>query len=136
MSRLISSLMQCPVYGVRMDDTVAQVQALLADKHLHWVPVFGSSQNEAIGVIDTADVASFLAQGRDGATVQAWQICSCKPIAVDIETPIALVARLMVDQGVHHVVVTDRNGLAGVVSSLDFVRTFVPAAGPHAGAGR
>ena len=35
------------------------------------------------------------------------------------------VARLMVEQMVHHVVVTNREGIAGVVSSLDFVRTFI-----------
>jgi hypothetical protein len=33
----------------------------------------------------------------------------------------------MVERGIHHVVVTDSQGIAGVVSSLDFVRTFLPA---------
>lgn len=37
-------------------------------------------------------------------------------------------AALMLERGVHHVVLTHRNGLAGVVTSLDFVRTFLPAA--------
>jgi len=35
------------------------------------------------------------------------------------------VARLMIKNKVHHVVVTDSEDIAGVVSSLDFVRTFV-----------
>ena len=58
-------------------------------------------------------------------------MCSYKPIIVDIETPTALVAALMVERGIHHVVVTDRHGIAGVVSSLDFVRTFLPTPDPH-----
>jgi len=53
-------------------------------------------------------------------------MCSYKPVVVDAETPIAVVAALMVERGIHHVVVTDRHGIAGVVSSLDFVRTFIP----------
>ena len=37
-----------------------------------------------------------------------------------------MVAALMVERGIHHVVVADRNGIVGVVSSLDLVRTFLP----------
>ena len=128
MSQFISSLMQRPVTSVRMDDTVAQVEALLVSNSLVWVPVLEPAHGEAVGVISALDIVGFHAQGRDASAVQAWQMCSYKPIIVDIETPISMVAQLMLERGVHHVVVTDRNGPAGVVSSLDFVRTFLPAA--------
>lgn len=129
MSQLISSLMHATVHGVGMDDTVAQVEALLVDKKLSWVPVIEPSRGEAVGVISASDIVSFHALSRDAATTRAWQMCTYKPIVVDIETPITLVAELMVERSVHHVVVTDRNGIAGVVSSLDFVRTFVQERG-------
>ena len=129
MTQFISSLMQRPVSSVRMEDTVAQVEALLVSKRLVWVPVLEPTRGEAVGVISALDIVGFHAQGRDAAAVQAWQMCSYKPIVVDVETPISRVAALMLERSVHHVVVTDRNGLAGVVSSLDFVRTFLPAAG-------
>jgi CBS domain-containing protein len=106
---------------------MAQVEALLVSKRMTWVPVLERPRGEAVGVISAWDIVSFHAQERDAATTQAWQMCLYKPIVVDIETPVALVASLMVERGIHHVVVTDRNGLAGVVSSLDFVRTFLPA---------
>jgi CBS domain-containing protein len=35
------------------------------------------------------------------------------------------VARLMIDTNIHHVVVTEGEELKGVVSSMDFVRTFL-----------
>jgi CBS domain-containing protein len=41
------------------------------------------------------------------------------------ETPLAEVARHMMERGIHHVVVVEDDSLVGVVSSLDFVRTFV-----------
>ena len=126
MNEFISSLMQRPVTSVGMDQSVAQVEALLVSKRLTWVPVLNSSSREALGVISAWDIVGFHAQGRDAATTHAWQMCSYKPIVVDLETPIATVAELMVERNVHHVVVVDRNGIAGVVSSLDFVRTFVP----------
>ena len=67
----------------------------------------------------------FHALGRDPLAVPAWQLCSYRPISVGIDAPVHEVARLMVDRHVHHVVVTEGSSLAGVVSSLDFVRTFV-----------
>lgn len=127
MSTVISSLMRRPVISVAMDDSVAQVEALLTSKHLQWVPVLEPPRDEAIGVISATDLVGFHAQGRDAAATRAWQMCNYKPIVVDAETPVAMVAALMVERGIHHVIVTDRNGIAGVVSSLDFVRTFLPA---------
>ncbi|SEA55046.1 cyclic nucleotide-binding/CBS domain-containing protein [Variovorax sp. YR216] len=126
MNQPISSLMQHPVTSVGMDDTVAQVEALIAELHLTWVPVLEPSKRDVAGVISATDLVAFHVQGRDAVATRAWQMCSYKPVVVDAETPIAMVAALMVERGIHHVVVTDRNGIAGVVSSLDFVRTFLP----------
>lgn len=126
MNQPISSLMQRPVCSAGMDDTVAQVEALLTDRRLNWVPVLEPTKREAAGVISASDLVAFHSQGRDAAATRAWQMCTYKPVVVDAGTPIAMVAALMVERGIHHVVVTDRNGIAGVVSSLDFVRTFLP----------
>jgi len=127
MNQDISSLMQQPVCSVSMDDTVAQVEALLSSKRLNWVPVLEPSNGEVVGVISASDLVAFHAQGRDALATCAWQMCSYKPIVVDVGTPASTVAALMVERGIHHVVVTDSQGIAGVVSSLDFVRTFLPA---------
>lgn len=120
----ISSLMQQPVCSAGMDDSVAQIEALLASKRLTWVPVVEPGRGEVVGVVSASDLVGFHAQGRDAATTRAWQMCSYKPIVVDADTPVGVVAALMVERGIHHVVVTQGGGIAGVVSSLDFVRTF------------
>jgi CBS domain-containing protein len=124
MSQVISSMMQRPVHSARMEDLVAQVEALFASRRLSWVPVLEPVHGEVIGVISASDLVAFHAQGRDANATRAWQMCSYKPIVVDTETPVARVAALMVERGIHHVVVTDGRGIAGVVSSLDFVRSF------------
>ena len=82
---------------------------------------------KSFGVISASDLVGFHAQGRDDAATRAWQMCSYKPIVVDPQTPVGIVTGLMVERGIHHVVVTDSNGIAGVVSSLDFVRTLIAA---------
>lgn len=120
----ISSLMQQPVCSAGLDDSVAQIETLLADRRLTWLPVLEPARGEAVGVISASDLVGFHAQGRDAAATRAWQMCSYKPIVVDADTPVGLVAALMVERGIHHVVVTRGGGIVGVVSSLDFVRTF------------
>ena len=121
MNTTISSLMQRRVWSVDMDDTIAQVDALLAEHGLSWAPVLDAGR-AVVGVISATDLLQFHAQERDPATVRAWQLCTYKPISVDQATPLGEVARLMVERRIHHVVVTGDAGLVGVVSSLDFVR--------------
>ena len=124
MSQPISSFMECQVWTVDMDDAVADVESLFARQSISWAPVLESKQT-IVGVISTSDLLRFHAQGQDPTAVRAWQLCSYKPITVSPDTPVSEVARLMIESKIHHVVVTDNEGIAGVVSSLDFVRTFL-----------
>ena len=124
MKEPISTLMTRQVCSVDLDDTVAQVEDLLTRNKLSWAPVLEGGRL-VIGVISATDVLQFHAQGRDGSAVRAWQMCTYKPITVDHATPLADVARAMVDQRIHHVVVTNGDAIVGVVSSLDFVRALI-----------
>ena len=89
-----------------------------------WLPVLEPGRGDVVGVVSASDLVGFHAQGRDAAATRAWQMCSYKPIVVDADTPVSVVAALMVERGIHHVVVIQGGGIVGVVSSLDFVRTF------------
>ena len=124
MSQPISSFMERQVWTVDMDDTVAEVESLFARQGLSWAPVL-ESKRAIVGAISAADLLQFHAQGQDPTAVRVWQRCSYKPIIVSPDTPVSEVARLMIESKIHHVVVIDSDGIAGVVSSLDFVRTFL-----------
>ena len=124
MSQPISSIMERQVWAVGMDDTVAEVESLFARQGLSWAPVL-ESKRTIMGAISAADLLQFHAQEQDPTAVRAWQRCSYKPITVSPDTPVSEVARLMIERKIHHVVVIDSEGIAGVVSSLDFVRTFL-----------
>ena len=124
MSQAIASLMKRQVWTIGMDDTVAQVESLFVREGLSWAPVLESGRT-MVGVISATDLLQFHARQQDPNAARAWQLCTYRPITVAPDTPIGHVARLMVDQLIHHVVVVDGTGIVGVVSSLDFVRTFV-----------
>ena len=124
MSQPVSSFMERQVWTVDMDDTIEHIEALFNRQGLSWAPVL-ESKRTIVGVISASDLMQFHAQGKDPTAVQAWQLCSYKPITVSPDTPLSEVARVMLERKAHHVVVTDSEGIAGVVSSLDFVRTFL-----------
>ena len=123
MNTPISSLMTSPAWAVGMDDTIEAIEAMMTRQRLSWVPVVDSN-DVSIGVIALSDLLQFHIRKDDPAKVAAWQICSYKPISVGADTSVIDVARLMVEHKIHHVVVTQTDGMVGVVSALDFVRRF------------
>ncbi len=124
MSQPISSFMERKVRTVDMDDTIAKIDSLFALEGLSWVPVL-ESKRTIVGAISASDLLQFHALGQDPNAVRAWQRCTYKPITVSPDMPVSEVARLMIERKIHHVVVIDSAGIVGVVSSFDFVRTFV-----------
>ncbi|CAN5307580.1 hypothetical protein BH10PSE16_BH10PSE16_02120 [soil metagenome] len=120
----IAALMRRDVCSVGADDTMQTVESKLVAKGLSWAPVVDES-GAALGVIGSLDLLRFPADGKDAAKVCAWQICTYRPISVPPDASLSEVARLMVEAGIHHVVVSDGSAIKGVVSSLDFVRTFI-----------
>ena len=124
MSQAISSMMQRQVWSVGLDETVQAIEAQMAAKSLSWVPVL-ESNGVFLGVISASDLLRFHADKKDPSKVCAWQLCTYKPITVRPDATVSEVARLMVEKSIHHVVVTEGDDIQGVLSSLDFVRTFI-----------
>jgi len=131
MNTPISSLMTSPAWAVDMDDTVEKVEALMSRQGLSWVPVMGPN-DLIIGVLALSDLLQLHIRKIDPVKTAAWQICTYKPISVTADTSVEEVARLMVAQKIHHVIVMRAEVMVGVVSALDFVRSFVLDDG-HAG---
>jgi CBS domain-containing protein len=129
MSLPVSSLMQRHVRTADMDATVAQIESLLAEHNLSWLPVVGD-QGDVLGVISQSDLTRFRTMLPDLATMRAWQLCTYRPITVSADAPADAVARLMVEHRIHHVVVIENERAAGVVSSLDLLRLLNPADRP------
>jgi len=120
----IASLMHHEVHPVGADDTIASVEQQMVARGLTWAPVVDEG-GATLGVISSLDLLRFHADGKDAADVCAWQVCTYKPISVPPHASLAEVARLMVESGIHHVVVREGGAIRGVVSSMDFVRTFI-----------
>jgi CBS-domain-containing membrane protein len=116
--------MQRHVHSVSMDDTAAQVEALFVEHKLLWAPVV-NPEGDIVGVISQTDLTRLRAMMPSLSSMQAWQLCTYKPITVESDTSVEAVARLMTDAQIHHVVVLEQGRVAGVVSSLDLLRALV-----------
>ncbi|MDO8386418.1 MAG: CBS domain-containing protein [Polaromonas sp.] len=123
MSRTIASLMNRQVHTAGPDDTLQAVEARMVAHGLSWMPVV--DQGNVLGVISSADLLRQHAGGSAPPGTRAWQLCSYKPVTVRPDASLGEVARLMVESDIHHVVVAEGQDIRGVVSSLDFVRTFI-----------
>jgi CBS domain-containing protein len=126
MEQKITALMSTLVRTVQADDTVETVSEELRRDALSFVPVVERKSDALLGIITVADLLAFDAAHRDPRAVRAWEICSYQPVEVGPDASVAEVARLMVERQTHHVVVVDDKVVKGVVSSLDFVKQFVP----------
>lgn len=125
MNEPISSIMEKHVRTVDMEDTVEQVESVMAETGLSMVPVV-DAKGIVFGIISVSDLLYFNVKRRKPAAVRAWEICTHRVIESGPEASTVEVARLMLKHDVHHIVVVgaDRS-LLGVVSSLDFVRDYL-----------
>ena len=128
MDTRIASLMTAPVISVKADASVAEVADVLARNRLSFVPVTECAGGQALGIVSAADILHFKSGKSDLDTLRAWQICTYKPLSVAPDASTVDVARLMLAHQAHHVLVLRDNVLAGVVSSLDFVRDYIARA--------
>lgn len=125
MSKPISAMMAEQTTAVDMDATMEQVEEALRAGSLSAVPVIDRANRAVVGLISARDLVRFHRDKKNAAAVRAWEICTYKPLEVGPDTAVGDVARLMVERGVHHVVVAENNEIRGIVSALDFVRQFI-----------
>jgi len=129
MDKPISYMMRKSVWTVDSEDTVERVEELLSSHRLSSVPVV-DSKRAIFGIISASDLVNFHAARKNPKAVRAWEICTYKPIEVGPTATIGEVARLMVKNKIHHVVVSENGSIVGFVSSLDFVEQYVLKGAP------
>ena len=124
MDRPISHMMAKSVWKVDTEDTIESVDTLFASHKLSAVPVV-DAKGVIFGIISSPDLLHFHATKKNPKAVRAWELCTYKPVAVSPETPAVEVAKLMIENKIHHILITENGTLRGIVSALDFVERYV-----------
>jgi len=124
MNRAVSGLMTKNLWTVNIEDTIEKVDEVINAHKLSAVPVL-DAENGIFGIISSRDMLNFYEAKKNPKSVRAWELCSHKIISVSPQTTDVEVAELMVQNKIHHILVTESGTLQGMVSALDFVKQYV-----------
>jgi CBS domain-containing protein len=98
----------------------ATVAAVLARHRISAVPVVDRT-GQLIGAVTEADLVG----GRDGAGLTARELMTTPVRTVTVGAAVRSAARLLSEDGVRRLYVTERGRLAGVVSRRDLLRAYL-----------
>ena len=102
------------------DDSLEQVAARLQDKDVSALVVLDGYR--LAGIITERDIVCAVADRRDLAEGTAGDYMTGEPATVDLETPLAEVARTMLAYGVRHLPVVVAGDVIGMVSARDLLQ--------------
>lgn len=124
MQEPVSAIMARNVVCVETEDTIEKVVFVMNSRKLSFVPV-SDQEGNAFGIITASQVEHFLAAKKNPKLVRAWEMCTYKPLQADPHLAIMEVARMMVQNHVHYLIVTENAAIVGVVSSLDILKRYL-----------
>ena len=109
MSVKVAHVMSQHVIMTEPNHSVHHVRELLARHHIHAAPVVGKNRT-VHGIVTTADLAR---RWKDDTPVTRAMSLTVKTIKVDADVREA--AQTMREHRIHHLVVTDKNRVVGMV---------------------
>lgn len=109
----VASIMTTDVHTVHSSEVIGPVRDLMLEKGIGCVPVLDDEQRLR-GIITSTDLVEEWAPQMGVQTVMSTEVATVPP-----HRTVADAAREMVMRRVHHLVVTDRDVVVGVVSSFD-----------------
>lgn len=109
---------------VNVNSSLEDVLIRLRDTGRHYLPVIDEEQR-CFGVIGTKDMAQLEQQDPLTRRMKAWELCSHRVIEAEIGVTPPEAAKLMLQHGVHHVVVSSGGKVVGMMSSIDVIDHYV-----------
>ena len=129
----ISELMEQDVQMVQEDLTVAEAVVILAEGHIHGLPVV-NRQNRMVGVLSTSDVLQAAAECADAEernalfeSTQVNEVMTPRPKTISPQADVKEAAKEMLKLEVHRLFVEQDGELVGVISQSDIVRAVATA---------
>ncbi len=124
--RPISDVMDRTLWTVHAEDTIERVEEILAQQNLASAPVVGSN-GAIVGMIGPPELVQFHAEGKNVKAVKAWEISRIRSFEVSPSDSMEEVAKLMAENKVETISVTEFGQLKGVVSTQDLLQEMLKA---------
>ncbi len=99
-------------------DSIGRARDLMLGLGFHGLPVV--EDDSVVGIVTSADLVEEWPAGEPVATIMSRAVRS-----VDANATVSVAAELMRSESIHHLVVMDQDGLAGILSSFDLLAVLV-----------
>jgi CBS domain-containing protein len=116
-----SEIMQREVLATTPRASVRDIATQLVVNGISGMPV-AERAGTVLGVISEADILESLMEGKKLEKLTAADIMSEEPITVDIETSVDDVIKVLNEEGIVRVPVTENGKLVGIISRIDVIR--------------
>ena len=105
------------------DSPVTEALAIMRRRYINSLIIKKTQGNPEYGIVTSIDVCDkIVAQSQDPAKIAVKEIMSSPLITVQPEMTIDACARVMKEHRIHHLPVTNQNGVVvGMISSNDFL---------------
>jgi len=116
-----AEIMTSPVLATTSRASVRDIASKLVMNDISGMPV-ADRTGKVMGVITGGDILAVLTEGKKLEAMTAEDIMSKDPVTVDIGATMAEVMKLMNEEGILRVPVTNRGKLVGIISREDIIR--------------
>jgi len=82
-------------------------------------------QGQLVGVVTELDLLKAAEDGRDLANTVAEEIMSTRVVAAEVNTPVSELMRILTDNNIIRLPITDNGKLVGVVARCDVLGTLI-----------
>ncbi|MFZ2407179.1 MAG: CBS domain-containing protein [Methylobacter sp.] len=110
---------------VDINDTNDKVDRVMDSHKPTCCALVVDSNQSCFGVISYSDIVRFHEMGKNPKVGRAWELCTHKVIEVSPDTSVSETAKLMLENRIHHIVITENKLIKGIVSSIDFVEDYL-----------
>lgn len=112
----VKDLMVESVITTMPHKTVGHAQKIMSENNIKSIPVVDSDWN-LLGIITATDMLKDFSE-----TTQLREVMTTKVYTVPAYADVHIAARVMRNQGINHLIVTDEQKIVGVLSSHDLLR--------------
>ena len=114
-----NEIMSVPVITTNSTSKLSSVKELFKKHNISSAPVVSES-GEIEGIITSSDISAIY---NEELTVR--NVMTHKPFVYAINARVQDVAKKMLDENIHHIIVMDNGKIEGMISSLDVIRGLI-----------
>ena len=125
MEKFVRDVMRRGVLTCKTDAPLPEVAKTMVERKINALFVVNDS-GDACGVLSQTDLVRAYAEGRDLSSLVAEDVMTPEVVTVVADIPVRAAARIMIDRGIHRLLITMGGPLpyrpVGILSMSDIVR--------------